>query len=82
MNFSDWHDAYSLDHIKKQFANFKFVEKDVTLADLEDTVKRATALNSKYIGRYTRIERYKNYALVLFGIIFISIAIAVGMGEQ
>jgi uncharacterized membrane protein len=68
--------------VKKHFHKFNFEEKGVKIEDLEDTVKRASALNSKYIGKYTKMERIKNIALVVLGIIFLITAISVGMNDN
>ena len=47
--------------------------------DLEDSIKRASALNHKYLGKYTKMERMKNIALLVVGVIFLIVAIVIGM---
>jgi hypothetical protein len=77
--FSEWTDRYDTKHLKKYYSSFEFGEKGVALGELEGTLDRATVLNSKYIGQYTKIERIKNIVISGLLIIFSAIAISIGM---
>jgi hypothetical protein len=49
---------------------------------LEDSVQKATALNSRYLGKISKIEKIRNIILVFLGIVSVTTTIVFGVGDN
>jgi len=78
IDYDDWEECYDTIKLRKEFNETIFLVRGLTEAEIEDTLKRASALLYDYRGKISRQNRAQTYGLI--GGFFISLVLAVVIG--